>query len=99
MTRRRTPETALKKTVKDVLDACGIFHYHLLQGVGSYRGLPDRQAFFKGQVWMLELKAPGKKLSPTQVAFKSECLAAGIPYLLVRSIEDLVTGMGLPIKL
>ena len=96
---RRTPETALKKAIKDTLDALGIFHYHLLQGVGSYRGLPDRQAFYKGQVWMLELKAPGKKLSPTQVAFKSECEAAGVPYLLVRSVEDLVEGMGLPIKL
>ncbi len=104
--RKQTPETRLKKAVKDTLKACGIYHFHLLQGLGCYPGLPDIQALWQGQTWHLEMKDPDKKPRKTktdteiaQEAHQAKCQEAGVPYLIIRSVDDLVKGMDLPLML
>ena len=45
-----TEETDLKSAVKQYLDLKGIFSYHVLQGLGAYKGLPDRVIHYKEKV-------------------------------------------------
>jgi len=84
-----TEETSLKKTVKDYLDLRGIFNYALLQGLGSYPGLPDRGMHFLGRVHYLEIKAKKGKLSPNQLVFQEHCRMDVVEYHVIRSLEDI----------
>jgi len=90
----KVTETHIKGAVKDYLAAHNIFNYHVLQGMGAYKGVPDRIAHFKGRVVYLEIKTPTGKLSEHQLAFQQQCLEDGIDYWVIRSIEDL-EGLGL----
>ena len=84
-----TEETSLKSVIKEYLAIRGIFSYPVLQGIGSYRGLPDRVMHFDGRVHYLEIKKPRGRLSIYQEALKDQCKADEIPYHIIRSLEDL----------
>lgn len=43
-----TEETSIKSACKDYLNLMGVFNYALLQGMGSYKGIPDRIMHYKG---------------------------------------------------
>ena len=88
-----TEETDLKATVKSYLDIKGIFNYGILQGLGAYKGLPDRVAHINGKVIYLEIKKPKGKLSPYQEAFMLQCTHDGIDYIVIRSLDDLMNYM------
>jgi len=81
-------ETDLKNQVKEYLTIMGIFNYPLMQGLWSYRGLPDRVAHIRGKVHYIEIKKPSGFLSVHQEAFKQQCEADGIDYHVVRSVDD-----------
>lgn len=83
-------ETDIKLEVKDYLSARGIFSFHLLQGLGAYKGVPDRVAHYQSRVIYLEVKRPGGKLSQGQKEFQEQCLLDGIEYAVITSFEDLV---------
>jgi hypothetical protein len=76
-----TPETAEKIAVKDYLDAKGYFHFPLLQGLASYKGLPDRIAIKNGKVYALEIKTKKGKQSEYQFKFQSYWQKAGGNYI------------------
>ncbi len=82
-------ETSLKSVVKDYLKLKSITCYPIMQGLGSYPGLPDMQMHFNGKIIDLELKTPTGKLSERQVAFQEQCVLDNVPYFVVRSLEDL----------
>ncbi len=42
MSRKVTPETALKQQVREYLDLHGVFSFPLTAGLGSFKGVPDR---------------------------------------------------------
>ena len=84
-----TQETDLKALIKDYLNVRGIFHYPLTQGLGSYRGLPDRVMHYEGKTHYLETKKASGQLSVYQLAFQEQCKADGIPYHVIRSLDDL----------
>ena len=84
-----TEETDLKSIIKEYLLIKGVFSYPLLQGIGSYKGLPDRVMHTFGGVHYLEIKRPKGRLSPYQEAFKDQCKADEIPYHVIKSLEDL----------
>ena len=86
----RQSETALKRQIKEYLDIKGIFNYPLLQGMGAFKGLPDRVMHFKGHVVYLEIKKPKGKLSVHQEAFQLTCFTDGITYLIIRSLDDIM---------
>ena len=83
-------ESDLKLQIKDYLSLKGIFNFPITQGLGSYRGAPDRLMHFKGRVHYLEIKLPVGKMSPNQLALQQQCLEDGIGYHVIRSLEDLI---------
>lgn len=85
-----TEETKLKKQIKDYLAIRGIFNYHILQGIGAYKGIPDRILHWNGKVIYLEIKAPKGKLSEGQKVFQEQCKADGIDYLVIRDLDELI---------
>lgn len=86
-------ETDIKHTIKDFLDTTGVFNYALLQGVASYKGLPDRVMHYKGKVIYLEFKTLKGVLSPKQLDFQSQCEYNGIDYWVIRSLDELIEKM------
>ena len=84
-------ERDLKNIIKDYLAIKGIFNFPITQGLGSYRGSPDRVMHFQGQAHYLEIKLPSGKLSDYQLAFQEQCQNDSIPYHIIRSLEDLMS--------
>ena len=84
-----TEETDIKSAVKDYLAIKGIFSWHILQGLGAFKGAPDRAMHFNGVVY-LEVKKPKGKLSLHQKIFQAQCKDDGIPYLVIRSLDDIM---------
>lgn len=93
-----TPETALKRAARQLLDRLGIDHFHIQQAMGSFPGIADDVALYRGQTWWLEAKAPTGRQSDGQKNFQ-EIIERnpGGRYLLYRSIEELIAGMDLPV--
>jgi len=60
-----------------------------LKAMGVYPGWPDLTIITPmGRVVFLEIKRAGEKLSPSQVAFRDECLSRGIPFACVESVDQ-----------
>ena len=88
-------ESDLKSTIKGYLLVRGIFNYHLLQGMGSYKGLPDMEMHYKGEVHYLEIKLPKGVLSEWQKNFQAQCKQDRVHYHVIRSLEDLLDIIGI----
>ena len=86
-------ENDVKKVVKDYLTIKGWFHFHVLQGLGAYKGIPDIIAIKGGQVLFIEVKKPTGKQSQYQKEFQADIEAHDGNYLLVKSVEDLLKGI------
>jgi len=87
-------ETELKGQIKDYLNIRGIFSFPITQGLGSYRGAPDRVMHFHNEVHYLEIKKPTGKMSPYQLAFQEQCIQDGVKYHIIKSLEDLMEVIG-----
>lgn len=85
-----TPETALKNQIKQYLSIKGWFHFPVLQGLGAYKGIPDRIAVKNGRALFIEVKAPKGTQSKHQEEFQIRIEEAGFEYILVKSLEDLI---------
>lgn len=83
-------ENDIKRQVKNYLDIKGFFHFHILQGLGAFRGIPDMIAVKAGRVIFLEIKKPGGKLSEYQQRFKETMERVGGEYYVVRSLEEIM---------
>jgi len=88
--RIKITENDIKRQVKNYLDVKGFFHFHILQGLGAFRGIPDMIAVKAGRVIFLEIKKPGGKLSEHQQRFKETMGGAGGEYYVVRSLEEIM---------
>jgi hypothetical protein len=55
---------------------------------GMKPGYPDLIAHYRGWTLGFEVKAEGGRMSPEQNAIRDQFEAQGIPYAVVRSIED-----------
>ena len=82
-------ETMLKQQIKDFLAIKGVFSYALLQGVASFKGLPDRVIHYRGRVIYLEFKTPIGRLTHRQQAFQEQCKRDNIQCWVIRSVEEL----------
>jgi hypothetical protein len=94
-----TPETALKKKIKDLLNIAGIFNYPLTAGIGSHPGLADRVAHYRGHVVYIEAKVGNRPLGSKQIEFRDQCKRDEIFYLVIRSEEELIKAFNLPFQL
>jgi Holliday junction resolvase len=83
-----TPETAIKKQIKDYLKIKGWLCFYNLQGLGSYPGIPDLTAIKDGRVLQIEVKTLKGKQSAKQVSFQADWEAFGGEYVVVRSYLD-----------
>ncbi len=82
-------ETHIKGQIKDYLAALSIFNFPLVQGLGAYKGVPDRVMHYRGRVVYLEIKVPGGKMSEHQKTFQAQCVEDKIDYWCVSSTEEL----------
>jgi len=89
LTKLPVTENDVKSQVKQLLAIKNIFNYHLLQGMGAYKGVPDRVLHYKGRVIYLEIKKPGGKMSPHQIVFMMQCMEEDIPYWCIDDIAKL----------
>lgn len=58
------------------------------KAMGVQAGFPDILIFSDGKGYCLEVKAEGGRLSPLQKIVKQNLEEQGIPYAVVRSIQD-----------
>lgn len=86
---KKTPETLVKKEIKDWFDLYGWEYFANLQGLGSYPGLSDFIAFHYGVVLFVEVKAKNGKQSPKQKEFEAKVKAQNCHYILARGYEDI----------
>lgn len=94
LTPRKVSENDIKHQVRDWLSIKGYFHFHLLAGIGAFKGCPDRVAVKGGQVYFLEIKKPkGSKQSENQKLFQERLEKAGGKYLLIKNLEDLIEAL------
>ncbi len=82
-------ETDIRRQVRDYLLIKGWFCFHILQGLGAYRGISDLIAVKGGRVLFVELKTARGRQSEYQKVFQADLEAAGGEYILCRGIEDL----------
>jgi hypothetical protein len=90
LTEPQFKEIDIKKQLTDYLRLKGVFNFHLLQGFGSYVGLPDRMIFYKGNLICVEVKAGKNKQSEGQIDFEKHCKENGIRYVVCRQVEDVI---------
>jgi hypothetical protein len=104
MTRRQQPEAQIQRAVFEhfkIRSATGVFAFHpanggyrrpveakILKGQGVVSGVPDIVAVRSGQMYCLELKAKGGKLSDNQRAAHSLLVSAGAMVATVDNIDD-----------
>ena len=84
-----TPETAIKKQIRDYLRLKGWFVRHSLAGLGCYPGMPDLLATRYGLTLEIEVKTPKGKQSPGQCKYETDLSAHGGYYVLARGYEDI----------
>lgn len=94
----QTPETALKRQCSQLLRQFGGYSLPIPGGAYGVPGAPDRMVFYKGQAFATEFKAPGKNLGPKQIEIKEKIEATDCPFLVIRSLEDFVRELDLPVK-
>lgn len=85
-----TPETAIKGQIKGWLSINGWFHFHILQGLGAFKGCPDIVAIKDGLVLFIEVKTDTGKQSANQEAFEHSIVEQGGHYLIARGYEDIL---------
>lgn len=84
-----TPETKTKQDIKNYLRKRGVFFYHNLACLGSYKGIPDITAIYQGKVYQIEVKTPTGKLSSAQQDFRDKWQEQG-GALIVGGLEQVV---------
>ena len=83
-------ETDIKRQIKEYLDIMGWFNFPILQGIASYKGIPDRIAIKEGRILFLEMKRTGGKLSESQKLFQEKIENAGGEYYVIHSLDELI---------
>ncbi len=84
-----TPETAIKKQIRDYLRLNGWFVRHHLAGLGCYPGMPDMSATKAGITLEIEAKAPKGTQSPGQKTYQWDLEFHGGRYILAYGYEDI----------
>lgn len=88
-------ENDVKLQVKQYLSLKGWFHFHLMAGMGAYKGSPDRIAVKDGRVLFLEIKKPvGWKHSDPQKQFQKDIREHNGEYYLIRNLDELIKIIG-----
>jgi hypothetical protein len=109
MSRRHQPEAQLQRSLVEHLRWCArsdVWFAHLanggartriegaiLKGLGVRSGAPDLLIVRAGQALFIECKAPGRKLSPTQVECHEALRRAGATVETVGNIDTAIASL------
>lgn len=83
-----TPESKIKRDIKDYLNSRGVFWSMVAGGAYSKVGDPDIVACADGKYVAIEAKTPIGRQSEWQKTRQREIEAAGGIYILARSVGD-----------
>lgn len=81
-------ETDILRQVRDFLRLHGWLVIRNQMGLGTHRGMTDLTAIRRGEVWWIEVKKPGGKLSADQERFRADVEGHGGNWLLATGIQD-----------
>jgi hypothetical protein len=98
MAKQQTPETALKRQCTKLLKTFGGFSLPIPGGAYGVNGAPDRICWYMGRGVAIEFKSGRNGLMPAQKAIKAGIEGAGGEYYLVRTPQEFIDAMGLPVK-
>ena len=84
-----SPETSVKKQIKDYLNVYGWYCFPILQGLGAHKGISDLIACKGGITLFIEVKTNKGKQSPHQIQFQHCIEQAGCIYIVARSYIDI----------
>ena len=87
-------EKEITKAIRGTLKALGIFHWKVLQGLGSTPGVPDILGIWQGKLLGIECKTQKGKLSHHQEKFIERINREGGIAFVARSIDDVIDGLG-----
>lgn len=88
MSKSKVTESEVRSQVKDYLKYHGWFVFHVMQGMGSYKGVSDLIACKKGVVLFIELKTEAGVQSKYQVQFESDIIEKDCHYFVARCWKD-----------
>lgn len=84
-------EKDITKQIRDYLNAKGIFHYKVWQGLGSAKGVPDIAGVLKGgRALYIEIKTPKGVVSEYQQDFINRVTELGGLVFVARCVEDVM---------
>ena len=89
VSKSKITEADIRRQVRDYLHAKNWFVFHILQGLGAYRGISDLIAVKDGRVLFIELKTARGRQSQHQVKFQADIEAHGGEYVLCRGVDEL----------
>ena len=93
-------ESQITKQIRDLLNACQIFHWKNWSGPMTYpKGIADILGIYKGQFLAIEVKRPGYKPTVDQQAFLDRVNEAGGIGFVAWFPEDVVKRLGLEVEL
>ncbi len=98
--KRRAPRLQVTEhdvtvAIRQLLRTCGIWHFKHWAGPMSEKGISDIIGCYNGRMVAIEIKKPGCKATPAQVAFLDAVRAAGGVGFVATSTEDVIEGLGL----
>ena len=94
-TKPPTPEALLTRSVRQLLNAAGIFHYKHWGGPMGEKGVSDIIGCYKGRLIAIELKAPKGNLSPDQGEFIRRVNEAGGLAFMAKDLDTVIEKLGL----
>jgi hypothetical protein len=94
-TKPPTPEALLTRSIRQLLNSVGVFHWKNFGGFMGAKGVPDILGCYRGRLLGIEVKTPTGKISPDQQGFIDSINRAGGVAFVARSLEDVITGLGL----
>jgi len=89
-----TPESALKRAVREYAPLIGLRLWSILGGLGQEPGIADFLGVYKGLAIAVETKAGKNQLSAHQINFRNEWVRHGGIYIECRQLEDIANALG-----
>ena len=56
-----------------------------------FLGFPDITFFYNNRLYFCEVKSPTGQMSEHQKSFQEYCIKSNIPYILAKSLEDIIS--------
>jgi len=91
-------EADITKTIRDLLNAYGIWHFKMWMGpMSNPKGVSDIIGIYKGRFLAIEVKTPKGKVTEAQRAFIDRVNKEGGIAFVARSVEDVIEKLELPV--